>query len=99
MNRSLYVLLILLLGSLGISTGAALAAEPWPDPPSHEEIVSTLHRVQTKDLNEDFEKQLRSLLKDLEKLEKEAKDKMTKESRNGSRSSVWKRKKRIRLRE
>lgn len=79
MNGSLYVLLILLLGSLGISTGAALAAEPWPDPPSHEEIVSTLHRVQTKDLSEDFEKQLRSLLKDLEKLEKEAKDKMTKE--------------------
>ena len=77
MNRSLYVLL--LLGSLGISTGAALAAEPWPDPPSHEAIVSTLHRVQTKDLNEDFEKQLRSLLNDLEKLEKEAKDKMTKE--------------------
>jgi len=29
--------------------------------------------------HEDFEKQLRSLLKDLEKLEKEAKDKMTKE--------------------
>lgn len=35
--------------------------------------------VQTRDLHEDFEKQLRSLLKDLEKLEKEAKEKMTKE--------------------
>jgi hypothetical protein len=33
----------------------------------------------SKDLHEDFEKQLRSLLKDLEKLEKEAKEKMTKE--------------------
>ena len=35
--------------------------------------------VQSKDLHEDFKKQLRSRLKDLEKLEKEAKEKMTKE--------------------
>ena len=35
--------------------------------------------VQSKDLHEDLEKQLRSLLKDFEKLQKNAEEKMTKE--------------------
>jgi hypothetical protein len=39
----------------------------------------TGQRAQSKDFHEDLEKQLRSLLKDLEKLEKEAREKMTKE--------------------
>jgi hypothetical protein len=68
----------------------ALLVFPGPERPSwaatlgHDSLCVedgeiTAQPVQSKDLHEDFEKQIRSLLKDLEKLEKEAKEKMTKE--------------------
>ena len=56
----------------------------WSETLGHESLCTrntefTAQADQPKDLHEDFEKQLKSLLRDLEKLEKEAKGKMTKE--------------------
>ena len=49
------------------------------DSPCTRNTEFTAQAVQSKDLHEDLEKQLKSLLRDLEKLEKDAKEKMTKE--------------------
>jgi peptidoglycan hydrolase CwlO-like protein len=71
----LWLILLVFIGSENLSWSATLRH----DFVSTENAEITAQPVQSKDLHEDFEKQLRSLLKDLEKLEKEAKDKMTKE--------------------
>jgi hypothetical protein len=69
------VILLVFFGWESFSGSATLRG----DSPCTENAEIAGQRVQSKDLHEDFEKQLRSLLKDLEKLEKEAKEKMTKE--------------------
>ena len=51
---------------------------------------------QPKDFHEDFEKQMKSLLRDLEKLEKEAKEKWTKEILPYLREEIERIKKRLR---
>ncbi|MBP1742443.1 MAG: hypothetical protein H6Q48_4736 [Deltaproteobacteria bacterium] len=71
----LWVILFTLFASKSVSWSATLG---------HDSLCTrntefTAQADQSKDLNKDFEKQLKSLLKDLEKLEKEAKEKMTKE--------------------
>jgi hypothetical protein len=71
----LWVILLVFFGSQGVSWSATLRHDFVST--ENAEIIG--QPVQSKDLHENFEKQLRSLLKDLEKLEKEAKEKMTKE--------------------
>ena len=71
----LWVILLVFFGSQSVSWSATLRH----DFVSTENAEIAGQPVQSKEDHEDFEKQLRSLLKDLEKLEKEAKDKMTKE--------------------
>src|SRR4030042_2630800 len=71
----LWVILFILFASEGFSWSATFGLDSLCTVEA--EIIG--QPVQSKDLHEDFEKQLRSLLKDLEKLEKEAKEKMTKE--------------------
>jgi peptidoglycan hydrolase CwlO-like protein len=71
----LWVILLVFFGSENVCWSATLRN----DSIRAKGAEITGQPVQSKDLHEDFEKQLRSLLKDLEKLEKEAKDKMTKE--------------------
>ncbi len=71
----LWVILFIFLASKSGSWSAAL---------SHDSLCTkdtgfTAQADQSKDLHEDFEKQMKSLMRDLEKLEKEAKEKMTKE--------------------
>ena len=56
----------------------------WSSPLGHDSLSTknaefTAQADPPKDFHEDFEKRMKSLLKDLEKLEKEAKEKMTKE--------------------
>ncbi len=71
----LWLILLVFLGSENVSWSATLRHD-YIDTVDAE---ITGQPVQSKDLHEDFEKQLRSLLNALEKLEKEAKEKMTKE--------------------
>ena len=71
----LWVILLVFLGPERSSWSATLRHDSL----CIEDGKITAQPVQSKDLHEDFEKQMRSLLKDLEKLEKEAKEKMTKE--------------------
>ena len=71
----LWVILFTLFASKSVSWSATLG---------HDSLCTgntefTAQANQSKDLNKDFGKQLKSLLKDLEKLEKEAREKMTKE--------------------
>jgi len=71
----LWVILLVFLGPESFSWSATLKHDSLCD----KYTETTGPSVQSKELREDFEKQLKSLLRDLEKLEKEAKEKMTKE--------------------
>jgi hypothetical protein len=71
----LWVILFIFFASKSVSWSASLGR----DSPRTKNTEFGAQAVQSKDLHEDFEAQLRSLLRDLEKLEKEAKEKMTKE--------------------
>jgi peptidoglycan hydrolase CwlO-like protein len=71
----LWVILLVFLGLESFSWSATLSHDSLSD----EYAETPGAPVQIKELQEDFEKQLKSLLRDLEKLEKEAKEKMTKE--------------------
>ena len=71
----LWVILLIFFASKSVS---------WPATVGNDSLCTkntefTARADQPKGLHEDFEKQLKSLLKDLEKLEKEAEEKMTKE--------------------
>jgi hypothetical protein len=69
------VILFIFFASKCVSRSASLG----PDSPCTRNTDFTAQADQSKDLREDLEKQLKSLLRDLEKLEKDAKEKMTKE--------------------
>jgi peptidoglycan hydrolase CwlO-like protein len=71
----LWVILFIFFASKSVSWSATLGHNS----PSTKNKEFTAQTDESKDLQEDLEKQLRLLLKDLEKLEKEAKEKMTKE--------------------
>jgi peptidoglycan hydrolase CwlO-like protein len=71
----LWVILLVFLGSESLSWSGTLKHHLLCTEGA--EITGQL--VQSKEPLEDFEKQMKSLLRDLEKLEKEAKEKMTKE--------------------
>lgn len=78
MKKAFPILWVTLLVFLGGET-LAWCATLKRDSLCPEKIQIAGQPIQSKDLHEDFEKHLRSLLKDLERLEKEAKEKMTKE--------------------
>jgi len=71
----LWVILLVFLGWESFSWSATLSRDCL----GMENAEIAGQPVQSKDFHEDFEKRLRSLLKDLEKLEKETKERMTKE--------------------
>lgn len=69
------VILFIFFAAKSVSWSASLGH----DSPCTRNTEFTAQADQSKDLREDLEKQLKSLLRDLEKLEKDAKEKMTKE--------------------
>jgi peptidoglycan hydrolase CwlO-like protein len=88
----LWVILFIFFASKSFSWSLTLEHES----PCSKHTEFTAQSVQAKDLHEDFEKQLKSLLRDLEKLEKEAKEKMTKEILPYLREEIERIKKRLR---
>jgi hypothetical protein len=71
----LWVILFVFFAPKSVSWSATIGH----DSPCTWNTEFTAQADQSKDLREDLEKQLKSLLRDLEKLEKDAKEKMTKE--------------------
>jgi hypothetical protein len=71
----LWIILFIFFASKSVSWSAPLGH----DSPSTNNTGFKAQADQSKDLHEDLEKQLKSFLRYLEKLEKEAEEKMTKE--------------------